>query len=730
MASHMKKGLGHRLGWGERKKTWWAAALVASSLAVPDGGTRAQTPMAEPSAGATAPAASAVPASPSASAVPAAASAALPVQPAVVSSTTPPISLREAAQQAVLQNPEVLARWHAVRQAEAERDAARGALLPKIDLSAAVGPERRSTVNNQYSRSYGTLSLSQLLYDGFGTINEVRRLDHTTRTRLFELIEASENAALEATRAYVDVTRFRELVRLAEDNYVEHRAVFAQTDQRVKAKIARAVDLEQITGRLALAEANLLIETSNLHDTTARFQRIVGRMPPRTTALPPHLTLDLPPNAFTALSRAQAANAAILGAIETVRSAQALADARQAAYHPRLDFRLKRDQGRNLEGIPGRSDVTTAEVLLNWNLFNGFADRSRERQAHEQLNVAKDIRDKTCRDIRQVILIAFNDVTKLREQLEYLQVHEAALTKALTAYRQQFHIGQRTLLDLLDTENELFQARRAVVNARHDLHIAYARTQAALGNLLRSLELTSLQTSTQDALREWATGTDGAQACPAEPVLLTAVDKDALVQRALAQAIRTPMVLTERQAAEAGIPIGPGGTPTFAPPTILGPGTVLPPPGVARPPLSAAPPARATPPAAAPAAPPPSPTPPTIPDEQGVRGAIERWRSAWTRRDVPAYFESYAPGFAPAAGTRAAWESRRTEIISRSADVAVEISDLRLAAVDANRVQASFTQAYRSASFRDTVRKTLELQREGGQWRIVRETVEPLSTAR
>ncbi|HEY8358782.1 MAG TPA: TolC family protein, partial [Ramlibacter sp.] len=237
-----------------------------------------------------------------------------PTLPGVAASTEKPLTLREAVQLAVVNNPEVLQQWHTVRAAEGEREAARGGLYPRVDLSVGAGPERRSSVSGGYGRTNGSLTLSQLLYDGFATADEVRRLDHAARVRLFELIAASENIALEAARAYLDVLRYRELVRMAEENFVEHRAVFAQTDQRVKARVARAVDLEQITGRLALAEANLLIETANLHDTTARFQRIVGRLPTRDMPLPPLYAQGMPGDVSTALVQTSQGNAAVLAA--------------------------------------------------------------------------------------------------------------------------------------------------------------------------------------------------------------------------------------------------------------------------------------------------------------------------------------------------------------------------------------------------------------------------------
>jgi adhesin transport system outer membrane protein len=603
-----------------------------------------------------------------------------------------PLTLREAAQLAVLNNPEVLQRWHQVRASEGERDAARGGLFPRVDLNASTGPERRSDINGgRYSTSSGSLSLTQLLYDGFATLGEVRRLDHATRVRVFELVAASETIALEAARAYFDVLRYRELVQLAEENFVEHRSVYAQTEQRVKARVARAVDLEQITGRLALAEANLLIETANLHDTTARFQRIIGRLPPRDLQAPPAIDRGLPQDVRTALVETTRGNAAVLAAIENVRAANAALEVRQSAYVPRVDFRLRRDQGRNLEGIPGSTNASVAELVLNWNLFNGLADRARERQFAEQVNVARDVRDKTCRDNRQTTMIAFNDIVKLKEQLDYLSLHESSLGRALVAYRLQFQIGQRSLLDLLDSENERFQARRALVNARRDLDIAYVRTQAGVGNLLQALQLSRLGSGMDDDLRSWSAGMDAVQQCPADPVATYTVDKDALVQRALQNIARNPppqlAQLQQQQLQQ---------QPSVAP-------------------------------APAAAAPTPAPVPAADASAQ-VRDALEGWRAAWARKDVAGYLAAYGKAFVPAGGlSRSTWEQRRAQVLGRSANIRIDLADAQTTLTGPDTATSTFVQAYRSDSHTDRVRKTLQWQREQGRWVIVGETSEPLA---
>jgi adhesin transport system outer membrane protein len=165
-------------------------------------------------------------------------------------------------------------------------------------------------------------------------------------------------------------------------------------------------------------------------------------------------------------------------------------------------------------------------------LFNGLSDRARSRQYADLLNVAKDQRDQACRDVRQTTAIAYDDVRKLTEQLKYLDQHQLATEKARDAYRKQFDIGQRSLLDLLDTENELFQSRRAYTNGEYDLLIAQARTQAGVGNLLGALGLARVDQEHLPAMADWEAGQDNPQFCqPMAPVLYMS-DKAVLDERA------------------------------------------------------------------------------------------------------------------------------------------------------------------------------------------------------
>lgn len=110
------------------------------------------------------------------------------------------------------------------------------------------------------------------------------------------------------------------------------------------------------------------------------------------------------------------------------------------------------------------------------------------------------------------------------------------------------------------------------------------------------------------------------------------------------------------------------------------------------------------------------------PDSE-ARAFVERWRQAWTARDVEAYLENYGTDFVPANGqNRTQWEAARRNAILGKAGISVQINDLKIVSREGNRLEVSFLQDYAAGSYRETARpKTLSLIRQGGRWTIARE---------
>lgn len=403
----------------------------------------------------------------------------------------PATSLGAAAQKAISTNPQVEAAWHAFLAAGDEQRSAEGGYLPKVDLGAEAGYERyqiqQPSQRTWFDITDVNLTITQMLFDGFATSSNVARLGRAKRARYYDLLSAAEATTLEVVTSYQDVLRYRELVALAKSNLDQHREVLGRIRDRVAAGVSRSVDLEQATGRYALAESNLVIEQSNLHDVSARYQRVVGEWPAESLAPAQYDKEPLPTDLVSALKTAYGDNPLVSSASEGVREAQEQLRNRQSRYYPRVDLQLRGDVGHDVDRVPSASNDVRAEVLLSYNLFNGGSDRAVISQAHNLIAAAQDRREAACRDVRQTLRIAYDDRLRLDRQLEFLKIHRDTTEKARTAYLNQFQIGQRTLLDLLDTENEYFQAGRSYTIGSYDHAIAAARTLAGEGHLRRAV---------------------------------------------------------------------------------------------------------------------------------------------------------------------------------------------------------------------------------------------------
>lgn len=585
-------------------------------------------------------------------------------------SAAPVNNLQDAAQRAIVNNPDIQSRWHTFQATAAQQDAAFGGYLPQVDVAASGTREKLTQpgfLGVPYTSSFRhpltSISLRQVLFDGFATRNAVREFRYAKLSSYYDLLSTTDDVTLQVVQAYLDVQRYHKLAELARDNYATHKGIFDQIEQKVKAGAGRRVDLEQAAGRLALAESNWMTDAANLHDVQSRFQRLVGDLPADALMDMPDLDAALP-NVAHALPDAVNQNPALLSALETIRSARAGVAARKSAYSPTVSLEASQTVEHNQSGVMGRQSTGIVGVVLNYNLFNGGTDSAHIREQAERLNGAMDQRDKVCRDLRQTVAIALNDVQRIKAQHGYLEQHQLSTEKARDAYRKQFDIGQRTLLDLLDTENELFDARRATVNADYDLPLAQARVLAATHNLLPALKLAPLTDSAPSDAQDDPLGDEGRAKCDTQLPTPSSIDPASVVPKPYI-AFSAPV------------------EPVLAAPAAL---DVTP----------------------------------------AVKRVIDSWVAAWSKADVPRYLALYSPAFKSDDGRGLAqWRVLRSGRISHAGPIDLKLDKLKITQVDATHAQAAFEQDYRAKTQHDLTAKTLDLALEDGKWLIVGEHAMP-----
>jgi len=469
----------------------------------------------------------------------------------------PSTTLKDAVGKALLTNPEVLESYHLFRAAVEDVKVARADFFPTIDYTGNVGRQKdrqsgydvgedvqgvvsttgRDELNTgRYTRSTPySLTLNQMIFRGFGTINNVRQYGKSKVKAYYDLIAVSEDIARQAAEAYYEVIRYRLRLGLTEDFYVLHRAIYEQIARRVQQGVGKRVDQDQAASRLALAEANVTTETSNLHDRSARYQRIMGELPGGAMYGPNNLASAMPGSELEAQRIAFLNNPNMRSAVENVMVYHYARNGSRSRFYPQISITANADRTRNLNDIPSTNRSDYVEANANWNLFRGGADLALMRKQGALRYAAFDLREKACRDLRQSLSIAYSNSIRERRYHESTATQVILLERARDAYREQYNIGQRSLLDLLDTENELFNARLSAVDSEVNLAIAYFTVYQHMGKLLdflgfRPHEDEDDETPEQDDIEEMRLE----DMCPVEAPVAVGTDRAELDRRALA----------------------------------------------------------------------------------------------------------------------------------------------------------------------------------------------------
>ena len=408
-------------------------------------------------------------------------------------------TIQESIQAALQTNPEVGVVAADREAIEQELRQARAEYLPSIDVRGAAGPEytdspvtRNRNDGNDGSttllRAESQLTLTQMLFDGFATQSEVQRQIARMDSASYRVQEAAEFIALDAVEAHLDVLRNQVLVELARENLEQHGSILGQVRQLEGQGAGSIADVRQTESRLAEAQGSLAAAQGNLRDAEAFYLAVVGKPPiDLDEGVAPAFALPESPDASAATASVTSPTVQLANA--DIDVAQAELSAARAGYYPNLDLELGAAAGNDVEGLEGRDVNAQALLVLRYNLFRGGGDIAREREAFLRVKEARENLRVAQRDAEQEARVAYHALTTARARLEALSDGVDAQRSTRDIYAQQFDLGQRGLLDVLDAENELFIDRSNLVTATFTETFAVYRVLAVVGAMLDSLEI-------------------------------------------------------------------------------------------------------------------------------------------------------------------------------------------------------------------------------------------------
>lgn len=404
-------------------------------------------------------------------------------------------TLEQTVYNTIATNPDMAASLQAYYAANAELDIAQGRFLPSIDLSADTGHEnldRAGVGETDQTRTQAKLKLSLPLFRGFANTREYSRADFNRQARYYQTLAQAESLALQITQAYIQVLNAQEVLRLSQENLDQHLATYKMVAARERRGVADKSDLTQMKGRIARVRANVLAAQNNVSDAETVYQQITGLLPQNFV----HPQVDssrLPESYDRTVELALENNQLLIASRLDIKASKAGAESARSENYPNIDLVVDRSWKDNVSGFDGREDEWRVLVEMNWNLYAGGQSRSRYRQARYQEEASRMRSNKVLRQVQANAKSSWDAMMTLGQSRILLSDYVAQSKESASLYLAQFKAGRRTLLDLLDSQNELFQARKQYTGADYQYIYSQYRVLASMSHLLETMKVDVIQ---------------------------------------------------------------------------------------------------------------------------------------------------------------------------------------------------------------------------------------------
>lgn len=357
---------------------------------------------------------------------------------------------------------------------------------PSVELRGSAGKAyvdgiRPSDDNEGSSPATADLTVTQPLYRGGRTIAGTERAENEVLAQRARLASTEQTVLLNAVVAYADVWRDQSVLELNINNeQVLSRQLEATQDRFDVGELTRT-DVAQSESRLSSATADRIGAEGNLTSSRAIFENVVGSYPGRL--IQPPLPGDLPGTQDAVVEAAAAANPSVLATTFDELAAQRSVREVEGELLPRVE--LQGSVGYQHENSSRYSENRNAEILavVTVPLYQQGSVSSRVRESKQVASQRRLLVREALRQAREDAISGWESLLTARAQIAALQQSVRANEIALEGVRQENAVGARTVLDVLDAEQELLDAQVSLVSAQRDEIVATYQVLTAIGRM-------------------------------------------------------------------------------------------------------------------------------------------------------------------------------------------------------------------------------------------------------
>lgn len=403
--------------------------------------------------------------------------------PSVVSAET----LRDALAAAYIYSPKIDAERARLRATDEDVARAESTWRPTIQGSADVGHsyttvKPKSTLGGSSDPWGYSITVKQSIFNGFRTTNEVQEAEASVRAGRENLRLVETNALIEAVAAYMDVLSAQEVLRIRENNVTVLAEELNAAKTRREVKEVTRTDVAQAQARLSRAVSTADLAKSDLKTARALFEKTIGHAPGKLI-IPPLVMKQLPRTLEEAWSAAEHQNPALGSALHREEAARHAVDKVRGELLPEVNLEADWGVRENPSTIYEKQEQGTITGRVNVPLYDGGETRARVRQAKE-IHVSRLQEIEQARaEVQASVTAAWSSLQAQRAKLKSDQTQVDANQIALEGVREEQKVGQRTLLDVLNAEQEYLDSQIELVSARREVVVASYKVLGAMGML-------------------------------------------------------------------------------------------------------------------------------------------------------------------------------------------------------------------------------------------------------
>ncbi len=404
-----------------------------------------------------------------------------------------PMPLNTILEDIIKTNPEIKEAIDNYRSVVKELSIAKSGYYPKIGAEASTGPEVTDGVdtNNQkeeFIASRALVYLRQNLFKGGETKAFVEETDARILAAAYEVITVANRVFLEASEAYVNVLKTRELLEFSKQNVMTQEQILSQVKERTDAGFTRVSDLINSKARLSLARGNFISAQQDVNQAVVKFHRQFGRIIQPEQFVMPEPAYKFPDTVEETTDFAFRNHPALEVAKFNIHARKSAYERTKADYWPSLDLELKGQYSNDVNGDNGDTTQASALLKLSYLFFDGGIRSGEKGKKYNTLLKEYQRAYTERRNVNQAVRLAWNIDQAEKVKKGFLNDHLSLSAETLAAFKDEYHLGRRTLIDLLNMENEYHSAKIANSGSKYADLTAYYRISQATGVLIHEFD--------------------------------------------------------------------------------------------------------------------------------------------------------------------------------------------------------------------------------------------------